>query len=1667
MSGSDVRLQLLKEGYPSKDVDAWESDLRGKLAGEGYPAAEIDGYFGTRTPDFSDVKNHFKEVIASTPAAPAPQPGPAEPPPPDPNAKPPPEEKPVTWEHLPDAEPEYRDTPTFMSAEKNRFLEPGGPTFLSPDAPRPARGVIDSGRAGLQASSGGLLARGRLPDIVLPEDAGPMMRIASMVGGLAGDAPAMVAGGYIGGPVGGVLGGAAGTVLPVFGPLTPIATTYFGTTIGAGAGSFALPAFIRKAMVDRYEKGEVKSFSDFWHRMSAAFLEAGKEAVIGGATAGAGIAGKGIAAGAARPIRLATAGVGEIGTMVSIGKAMEGKVPEPHDFLDAAIFIGGLHAAPWVAGKMRRIYAETGRLPADVALEARGDAVLYQDILGRDPAIPFRYRRELAEKNQAWMRGPRFEEKPKTQLVPPPLPPKFVERSKVLGPADPAENIVSIKDLFTEPPDGKAPDTTLAQHLDDLAQWADDTASAPVKSKPVPNSVGAPLEDLPARGRRGAQQISKRLMAYLNRPSQSAPLDFDEARAAAAFIDDLGPQMFDDIGLSIRNGSSGRQGQFDYARGIVTIFQKAIEQGKFASTFVHEMWHTLARYLTDKDVSDVHAEFERQVKKFGKDRPWFDLFREAPGWTISGQLAEHLVQLHPEALNDPHVELSEEYAPGYGADQGYAPRPVLRFKSTEESYRFKNLDEYFAETLKDRYFDWKDLQNESARSIWVHMKSVFTRMVQSAQNALGYNRSAAIFDQFIRGDYEPGAKKRERIATGEDLLSNIDAAHKAVNSRVTTEEPKKKQWDWNQWYTNWLDDLHPIKVFRDILAGEEPVTGRKDPYLLARLTRGAWGLGDHFIDHGTIDFNSRQINGKALKEILAPIKNARLNGLRLYNSMDAFVDYCVSKRALELNQRGITTGVPLDEAREIVHTHGEDFEPVFRDLNEYQDRVLTYVRDSGILSNRAYRMIKAANRDYVPFYRLMDDADQGTGLGGRLEVKNPIKQIKGSERLILNPMESVVKNTYRFLQLAERNRALNAMLDLAESDPANADLMKLVESDVRPRTGEEQRALEKFMQDHGMTEDPGTLNSIAASMRALRPNEISLFRHGKKSVYEVPEPVAIAVRSLDRESVSLVTKALSLPAKALRFGAVLSPDFIARNPVRDQFTAWINSENGFVPIYDMLRGFGSLMKQDQHYTDWLAHGGANAELETITKDYVQNDIFQLSRQTGLMDRVWNGVTTPAHALRALAEASENATRIGEFKRAREAGKDPFHAAYDSREVTLDFARIGAKTRALNSIIAFWNVGVQGPDRLIRAFQKDKSGTMFRLATSVTLPSLLLWWANRDDPRMEDVPRWQKDLFWILPTDRWEAASPEAAAGMPAGLARKTAGGGWEVNNGPIFRFPKPFAEGVLFGSVPERALEAYVRQNPKAWKDLGETLTGFAPNYMPTAAIPFVEQWANKSTFTGNPIVPHPMEGRLPQYRYSEYTSETAKMLGKLVATAYDEHADIASPAVLENYWRAWTGGLGMYALQLADQALYKTGVRPDPVRPAWTLADIPVVKAYVVRYPSSTAQSIQDFQKRVAEKKQFGKSVRDLMRDGEIDEALKLTSRPDVMQQMISLSGMADGLNNQAKMIRLINRNPEIKPNEKRQLIDGLYYMMIQQSRMGNKMMDQIENDKGLSGSK
>jgi hypothetical protein len=303
------------------------------------------------------------------------------------------------------------------------------------------------------------------------------------------------------------------------------------------------------------------------------------------------------------------------------------------------------------------------------------------------------------------------------------------------------------------------------------------------------------------------------------------------------------------------------------------------------------------------------------------------------------------------------------------------------------------------------------------------------------------------------------------------------------------------------------------------------------------------------------------------------------------------------------------------------------------------------------------------------------------------------------------------------------------------------------------------------------------------------------------------------------------------------------------------------------------------------------------------------------------DKVQNVVTTPFHWLQMFSEMTENATRIGAYMRARERGLDPVTAAYVSREGTVDFARSGPAFRALNAIIPFFNVQNQGVDRFARAFLANPKGIMMKAAAGITFPSVALWFMNKDDERVKELPQWQKDLFWIVPTNHWVDVTNQDDLNrlqqLSSAYKRQLPNGTWQRNDGTIWRIPKPFVEGILFGSIPERVLNAYYAHNPNAFKNLDRSiLQALTPKFIPQIAVPLLEQWANRSFFLDRTLVPERLTQMSPQYQVTPYSSETAKKIGGVVRSVIGDKSSFGSPIVIDNYIREWTGDLGNYVVQ-------------------------------------------------------------------------------------------------------------------------------------------------------
>jgi hypothetical protein len=471
-------------------------------------------------------------------------------------------------------------------------------------------------------------------------------------------------------------------------------------------------------------------------------------------------------------------------------------------------------------------------------------------------------------------------------------------------------------------------------------------------------------------------------------------------------------------------------------------------------------------------------------------------------------------------------------------------------------------------------------------------------------------------------------------------------------------------------------------------------------------------------------------------------------------------------------------------------------------------------------------------------------------------------------------------------------------------------------------------------------------------------------------------------------------------------------------------TAVMQTSFGFKPFIDSGEAIADILGKTEVYHDWLRSGGAYSGFVELSRPELKKAYQELMRRPNLL-RSLNIIT---HA-QDISQLFEQATRVGVYKAAIAKGQTPVEAGFESRESAVDFGRRGAKTRDPNAVIAFLNAGVQGTDKSIRSAINDPVGLAAKGIALITLPSLLLWLRNKDDPDYAELPRWQKDLFWIT----------------------KFPGSNTYV------RIPKPFLYGQIFGSVPERFMEYLHTQDKGAFDQLGKTLyesilpiTGDpAAGLIPTAIKPMVENSTNWNFFRQAPIVPESKQDLRPAEQYGRYTTDTAKALGKLFNM---------SPAKIENFIQGWFGGTGRYALEGGDliaNQIKKAAGAIIPTRPK-DITQWPLLRGFSVENPaeSGRAASIDKFYENRDELTQNYTTYRNYLKTGKKTEAEQLLKEHPELVLSKALDKFGTAISALNKQIDSILNSTDIPTADKKTKIESINRQRLELARRANGLL-------------
>lgn len=785
------------------------------------------------------------------------------------------------------------------------------------------------------------------------------------------------------------------------------------------------------------------------------------------------------------------------------------------------------------------------------------------------------------------------------------------------------------------------------------------------------------------------------------------------------------------------------------------------------------------------------------------------------------------------------------------------------------------------------------------------------------------------------------------------------------------------------------DDLAPLEGLEKRVRGQVN-SAESSLYKSARLYRG-------------MPAKANQIVVDRLSPIVNDIEKAG------FTSKD-LGDYALAVHAKDVNARDIKSGFTNREIENVVQKFGTpQMEEARKALVKVGDDMLNELAEAGVVSRENMELLRQRYPNYIPLFRHMDDdkVEIGRGISDALaNVTSPIKVLKGSERQVVDPLENMVKNIFQSVNASERNKVAKQLAKLSDDELQSKMIRKLGENEDAGS-----KNIVSVVEDGNKVRyevEPMLIRKLDEQEQVGRKNVVSVLQDGKKVQYEVEPEVYKAMLNLDQESSNMLIKALQAPASVLRAGATLTPEFSLRNPMRDVLQAFVTSNSGFNPIVDFPVGIIQSIKKGDLYKQWVRDMGDFGNVVSMDRDAHREALTKVLGEPAGKKFV-NVVTGKSllNILRAIADTSEAATKVGEYRAALRQGQTPQEAAYRSRDI-MDFSRAGTGIRQANKVVAFLNANIQGKSKLLRAIKANPVGVGARAFAAVTVPTIGVfaaqkYLANDEQKRIiDDSPAWLTDSFWLLPVPGTDQ----------------------------VARIPKPFDLAAIFSNAPERALKYVYNNDEEAFdKFISKSLSDMALPAQISGLLPFVEGMANYSFFRQGDIIPMGEAGREYKDQFDINTTTTAKLLAagtNLLTRGEGAFKNFSSPRIMDNTIKGLTAGLGTYATSAVDILLDKLNVTDNPVKPDKGPAQKPLAKAFLVNPLQSgkATEKLYDAKDKLSREKSSAK-LNELKFDPAKEKELKFITK------------QTDNMSDFTKKIRETEKDRTLSPQEKRRLID------------------------------
>ncbi len=769
---------------------------------------------------------------------------------------------------------------------------------------------------------------------------------------------------------------------------------------------------------------------------------------------------------------------------------------------------------------------------------------------------------------------------------------------------------------------------------------------------------------------------------------------------------------------------------------------------------------------------------------------------------------------------------------GHALDNKYELSKLKSVKELREYFYKKNPDflssydesaipgELVAEYIREVYRNKSNAVKNMPKFSEEFIKTL------SLEDRIAVNKTANITNKYFSSAF------RERAKSAVITRKEASKQNSGTLKQRTSTKAKKA-------YTSLIDDYFPIKEateYVESVTGKQ-LSGNKNGYMLALNSRNANAIVQYVLKRGMTNINGDlDYKHNSFIDAISDIKT---------DDLEDFSTYLIYKHSLswlEPTDGSAPKRVFADESLQDVDTIKEEIQDYERSNPEFVEAankiydfqkslMKTWLVDTGIMTQDLYNVLQQKYPYYVPLKRNVGRTQFAKNSFANQRL--PIMRAKGSGAMILNPLESIIENTDKFIKTALRNRTMQTLADYADNIKGFGNFMEKVpptsvkhEFNITDKVEKLRKAIEDNPEINadGMAVIDDALDSVFGNtIEVWSPivqnskGIVSVIRDGKTEYYQVHDKELL--NSLANLTPKKLNSMLELSKKFLmpiqltitQFNHV----FGLRNPIRDYTTAFLHSKaynNIFSYTAAYTKALKDIISNSTEYRYYQAAGGGYTSILSSNLNNVQRVLKDVkTKDYGKARKLaYSIIHHPVQTIVRFNEITETIPRLAEFTGLKKKGYDSAKAIYEANDITINFNRSGHIGRELNSLFMFSNAQMQGLDKEIRTLTSGGWNNILKYGSRYLLFNLLMTIVVETIARLTDKDDWEQ-LSNYQKNNSWCIA----------------------IGDGEYIKIPKS-RESSILGTLFERLIDKTFGDD-EAFYQFGEYLTDtIIPSYLPT-----------------------------------------------------------------------------------------------------------------------------------------------------------------------------------------------------------------------------------------